>query len=219
MNKQIVRQVQKSGSRFDVCVAPEVREALHVKKGDNVSFEIVPDSEIVKLSKVNPANPDLDNSQDDNRGNPVNKSGDNKETSLANRSKARRVESNKSETEIEFCLNCGSGNIEIKDNGYYCQGCDALFEFSGNGVRVVKLNPVANGIDDLESRLDQVEQDIQDIDERLNDGSDDEDGFLDWGLAPWLGFARKPVKVMSGADQGENENPDENEDENDDDLI
>lgn len=204
MNKQVVRQVQQNGSRFDICFAPEVREALHVGKGDNVAFEIEPDNEIVKLSRVALADPDLSN--------PENKPGDNKETSLAVRSNARQVESEESETKVEFCLNCGSEDIEIKGNGYYCQGCDVLYEFTGDGVKPVKLNPIADGIGDLESRLDQVEQDVRDIGDRFKDESDDEDDFLDFGF---FCKSRKPVVVMSGADQDENENPGENEIEDD----
>jgi len=212
MNKQVVRQVQKSGNRFDVCFAPEVRDALSVKKGDNVAFEIDPDSEIVKLSKVAPANPDLDNSQDENRDNPENKSNNDNETSLAVRSDARRVEpARKTETKIEFCLNCGSDEIEIDGNGYYCRDCDVLYEFTGNGVKPVKLNPIANGISDIESRLDQVEQDVRDIDGRMNDFSDDEPGPLDWFFVP------KPVGAVSGIKADENENPDDYGEENDND--
>lgn len=210
MNKQVVRQVQQNGSRFDVCFAPEVREALCVKKGDNVSFEIDPDSEIVKMSKVNPANPDLDNPQDDNRLNPENKSGENKVNSLAVRSKAVPVE-DETETTIEFCVNCGSGDIEIKGDRYYCRTCDVLYEFTGKGIKPVKLNLLSEGIGNLESRIEQIEQNVRDIDERLGDESD-AIGSLDW-LCP-----RESVKVMSGADQDENENPDEN-DEIDDDFL
>lgn len=207
MEKQIIRQLQQSGNRLTVCIAPEIREALQANKGDNLAFEIEPDSGVVRLSKVVLSNPGSDDSQDE-----TNK--DNKDESGITLSAELRVDGadkktqgqQTNKTNIEFCPSCGSNEFDVTGNKIYCRKCDVLYESAADGsFRVVKLSPLADEVDDISQRLEQVEQDVQDIDEQLNPKSNkpDDDDWLDdyWGKDE----DSAEVKVAVGAESDEDE--------------
>ncbi|MBA7532886.1 hypothetical protein ES705_25116 [subsurface metagenome] len=168
MEKQIVRRLQKSGNGMNVRVPPKVCEALQANKGDNLSFEFEPDSGVVKLSKVVKPNPGHDDVLD--------------ETHRISEFKSRADEPGKKEqsqqtetSEFEFCSSCGSENIEVNGNKFYCSDCDITYEVTPKGTKVVTTNP-AKDID-IEHRVERLEQDV---DEMLNNesGKNKKPGFL-----------------------------------------
>jgi len=203
MEKQIIRQLQKSGNGMNVRVPPKICEALQASKGDNLSFEYEPDSVVVKLSKVVKPNPGLDNVLD--------------ETHRISEFKSRADEPGKKEqsqqTEtsgFEFCSSCGSENIEVTGNKFYCGDCDITYEVTPKGTKVVATNPPKEQIDELHARLDDVEKDV---DELLNNesGKNEKPGFLQSLLGGGEndndGFLQL-VAVGTGEDEDEDEEPD-----------
>lgn len=199
MEKQVIRQLQQSGNRLNVCIAPEIREALQAEKGDNLAFEFEPDSGVVKMSKVVLPNPGSDDVPADNQAdNQTDNQADNQTTETTN---------------IEFCPNCGSNEIDVNGSKILCHKCDALFEpIAKGGFRLVKMSPLAGDIDDIQQRLEQVEQDVQDIDEQLNPEPDeDEVDFLDdyWGRDEDVAKAKARAKVPVGAESDEDEDEDD----------
>jgi len=152
MNKQLIRQLQKSGNGYSVRVPPEVREDLQAnKQGDNVSWEHNPDSGKWEFGKVAQPNPG-----DETRQNIETESIVDDET-----------QSQQPEPKFKFCSECGSPNISVTGNKYYCHKCDVLYEFSAGGVIAVKLNPLED-YSEIKARLANVEQNQNQLVGELN---------------------------------------------------
>lgn len=98
---------------------------------------------------------------------------------------------------IEFCTSCGSKNIEVTGQQYYCPDCDVTYKVTEAGTKVVSMNPLGK----TNERLDQIEKDVaeikcnkssvpkevDDITEQnpaeskpSDDESTDQDGFVNW---------------------------------------
>jgi len=153
MEKQLIRQLQKSGNGYSVRVPPEVREDLQAnKQGDNVSWEHNPDSGKWEFGKVAQPNPG-----DETQQNIETESGVDNET-----------QSQQPEPKFKFCSECGSPNIDVTGNKYYCHKCDVLYEFSAGGVIAVKLNPLSEDYGEIKSRLENLEQNQNQIVGELN---------------------------------------------------
>ena len=60
---------------------------------------------------------------------------------------------------IEFCTSCGSQEIEVAGNTYYCPDCDVTYKVTTQGTKVVDSNPLGKE----KARLDQCEQDITEL--------------------------------------------------------
>jgi len=60
---------------------------------------------------------------------------------------------------IEFCTSCGSKDIEVNGNRYYCPDCDITYQVTKLGTKVVDSNPRGKE----KARLDQCEQDIAEL--------------------------------------------------------
>jgi len=153
MEKQIIRQLQKSGNGYSVRVPPEVREDLQVnKQGDNVSFGRNPDSGRWEFGNVAPPNPGDETHQDIESESRVDS----------------ETQSQQPELKIEFCAKCGSPNIDVTGNKYYCHKCDVLYEFSAGGVIAIKLEPLSEDFEKMKSRLLNVEQNQNQLVGELN---------------------------------------------------
>lgn len=142
MEKQIVRQLQKSGNGYSVRVPREVREDLQAnKQGDNLSFGLNPDSGKWEFGKVDPPNP-----------------GDKTSQNIENESRVdNEAQSQQPESKFEFCAKCGSPNINVTGNKYYCHKCDVLYELTAGGVIAVKLEPLSEEFEEMKSQLAKVE--------------------------------------------------------------
>jgi len=153
MEKQIIRQLQKSGNGFSVRVPPEVREDLQAnKQGDNVSWGRNPDSGRWEFGKVAPPNP-----------------GDETHQNIENESRVdSETQSQQPEQKFEFCAKCGSPNINVTGNKYYCHKCDVLYEFSAGGVIAIKLEPLSEDFEEMKARLANVEQNQNQLVGELN---------------------------------------------------
>ena len=60
---------------------------------------------------------------------------------------------------IEFCTSCGSKEIEVTGQKFYCSACDVTYKVTEAGTKVVDTNPLGK----QNTRLDQVEKDIADL--------------------------------------------------------
>lgn len=60
---------------------------------------------------------------------------------------------------IEFCTSCGSKEIEVTGQKYYCPDCDVTYKVTEAGTKVVDANPLGK----QNVRLDQVEKDVADL--------------------------------------------------------
>ena len=60
---------------------------------------------------------------------------------------------------IEFCTSCGSQNIKVTGNTYYCPDCDITYKVTTQGTKVIDSNPLGKE----KARLDQCEQDIAEL--------------------------------------------------------
>lgn len=60
---------------------------------------------------------------------------------------------------IEFCTSCGSQDIKVTGNTYYCPDCDITYKVTTQGTKVIDSNPLGN----QKARLDQCEQDIAEL--------------------------------------------------------
>jgi len=152
MEKQLIRQLQKSGNGYSVRVPPEVRDDLQAnKQGDNVSFEHNPDSGKWEFGKVAQPNP-----------------GDETHRNIETESRVdNETQTQQPEQEFEFCAKCGSPNINVTGNKYYCNKCDVLYELSAGGVVAVKLNSLED-YSEIKSRLANVEQNQNQLVGELN---------------------------------------------------
>ena len=153
MEKQIIRQLQKSGNGYSVRVPPEVREDLQVnKQGDNVSWGRNPDSGRWEFGKVDPPNP-----------------GDETHQNIETESRVdSETQSQQPEQIFERCAKCGSPNINVTGNKYYCHKCDVLYEFSAGGVIAIKLEPLSEDFEEMKARLANVEQNQNQLVGELN---------------------------------------------------
>jgi len=64
-----------------------------------------------------------------------------------------------SKIKIEFCTSCGSKDIEVTGQKYYCSTCDVTYIVTEAGTKVVSTNPLGK----TNTRLDQVEKDVADL--------------------------------------------------------
>lgn len=153
MNKQIIRQLQKSGNGYSVRVPPEVREDLRVnKQGENVSFGRNPDSGKWEFGKVDQPNP-----------------GDETHQNIEAESRVDdETQSQQPEPKFEFCAICGSPNIDVTGDKYYCHKCDVLYEFSAGGVIAIKLEPLSEDFEEMKAQLAKVEQNQNQLVGELN---------------------------------------------------
>lgn len=94
---------------------------------------------------------------------------------------------------IEFCTSCGSQDIKVTGNSYYCPDCDITYKVTTQGTKVIDKNPLGKE----KARMDQMEEDIAELKETKEPGTgpaepaepaaseDDEDesepdGFVTW---------------------------------------
>lgn len=61
--------------------------------------------------------------------------------------------------EIKFCTSCGSKDIEVTGQKYYCPDCDVTYKVTEAGTKVVETNPLGK----QEARLSQAEKDIAEL--------------------------------------------------------
>ena len=61
-----------------------------------------------------------------------------------------------SKVKIEFCTSCGSNNIKVTGNIYYCPDCDITYKVTDQGTKVFDSNPLFK----TNVRIDKIEQDI-----------------------------------------------------------
>ena len=64
-----------------------------------------------------------------------------------------------SKIKIEFCTSCGSKEIQVSGQQYYCQDCDVTYKVTEAGTKVVDTNPLGKE----KARLDQIEKDVADL--------------------------------------------------------
>lgn len=93
-----------------------------------------------------------------------------------------------SKIKIEFCTSCGSKEIQVNGQQYYCPDCDVTYKVTEAGTKVVDTNPLGKE----KARLDQIEKDVADLkgqkpaeekpqDPELDDNDDEEqepEGFI-----------------------------------------
>ncbi len=60
---------------------------------------------------------------------------------------------------IEFCTSCGSQDIKVTGNTFYCPDCDITYKVTAEGTKVIDSNPLGKE----KARLDQCEQDIAEL--------------------------------------------------------
>ena len=60
---------------------------------------------------------------------------------------------------IEFCTSCGSNEIEVNGQQFYCQVCDVTYKVTEAGTKVLTTNPLGK----QNTRLDKVEKDVADL--------------------------------------------------------
>ena len=60
---------------------------------------------------------------------------------------------------IEFCTCCGSKEIEVTGQKYYCSVCDVTYNVTEAGTKVVDANPLGK----QNARLDNIEKDVADL--------------------------------------------------------
>ena len=95
---------------------------------------------------------------------------------------------------IEFCTSCGSKEIEVTGQKFYCSDCDVTYKVTEAGTKVVDANPLGK----QNARLDQAEKDIAELkgqkpaetdpalsspkSEKKDEDEDEEepDGFISW---------------------------------------
>lgn len=69
---------------------------------------------------------------------------------------------------IEFCTSCGSQDIKVTGNNFYCSDCDVTFKVTTQGTKVIDGNPLSKEKD----RIDQLEQDVADLKGNQEPGSE-----------------------------------------------
>ena len=61
-----------------------------------------------------------------------------------------------SKIKIEFCTSCGSQDIKVTGNKYYCPDCDITYIVTTQGTKVIDSNPLGKEKD----RIDRLEDDV-----------------------------------------------------------
>lgn len=69
---------------------------------------------------------------------------------------------------IEFCTSCGSQEIQVTGNSYYCPDCDVTYKVTTQGTKVIDSNPLGKE----KTRLDQVEKDVAALKGKQEPGSE-----------------------------------------------
>ncbi len=212
MQKQYVRKVQKIGNGLGLRVPPELCQEAEVGRGDNIALEFNPESGGLKLGKVALANPVVDDvpPQDETLENSESKSNENK----SRVDLAGETEQNPQPdvSKFEFCTSCGSDDIQVTGNQFYCGECDVTYEVTPRGTKVVAANPMQI-VNDLENRVEQLEHSVDGLNHKS--GNDENSG----GLLSWLGIRWSDgndgngdeglVPVGAGSDEDEDEDEDE----------
>ena len=67
---------------------------------------------------------------------------------------------------IEFCTSCGSQEIKVTGNNYYCPECDVTFKVTTQGTKVIDSNPLGKE----KSRIDALEEDVAGLKENKPPG-------------------------------------------------
>jgi len=221
MQKQYVRKMQKIGNGLGIRISPELCQEADVGRGDNLSIEFDPDSGGFKLVKVAQANPGLDDVQQQDETHEIGKDESSENKSSENKSRvdlADKKEPNLQPevSKFEFCTSCGSDDIQVTGNQFYCGDCDVTYEVTPRGTKVVATNPFEN-VKDLENRVEQLEEDIDKLNN--NPGKDKNSG----GLLSRLGIEFGIVNGDEDEDDedlvpvGAGENPGSDDDDDDDD--
>lgn len=60
---------------------------------------------------------------------------------------------------IEFCTSCGSQDIKVTGNTFYCPDCDVTYKVTTQGTKVIDSNPLGKE----KARIDQMEEDIAEL--------------------------------------------------------
>lgn len=205
MQKQYVRKMQKIGNGLGVRIPPELCQEAEVGRGDNISIEFNPDSGGFKLGKVATVNPGLaDVQQQDETHQNIET-----ESRVDNETQSQQPEI----SGFEFCSSCGSKNIEVAGNKYYCGDCDITYEVTPKGTIAIDTNPLGN-VDKLEHRVEKLESDVDEI---LNNesGENEKPGFLQSLLGGgendndgFLQFVPVGAEEDIGTDEDEENRPD-----------
>lgn len=69
---------------------------------------------------------------------------------------------------IEHCTSCGSTNIKVDGNQYYCPDCDKTAKVTEQGTKVIDKNPLGRE----KARIDQLEDDVAELKGEKNPGPD-----------------------------------------------
>lgn len=69
---------------------------------------------------------------------------------------------------IEFCTSCGSQDIKVTGNNYYCSDCDVTFKVTKAGTKVVDSNPLGKET----SRINALEEDVAGLKSEKKPGSE-----------------------------------------------
>lgn len=91
---------------------------------------------------------------------------------------------------IEFCTSCGSQDIKVTGNNYYCPDCDVTFKVTTQGTKVVETNPLGKS----KARIEQLEEDVAELKGNQEPGSEQ---------------PPKPTEPAEPAGGGEDEDEDE----------
>ncbi len=65
---------------------------------------------------------------------------------------------------IKFCTSCGSQDIKVTGNTFYCPDCDITYKVTAQGTKVIDSNPLGKE----KARVDQCELDIAELKCELN---------------------------------------------------
>ena len=66
---------------------------------------------------------------------------------------------NPKKIKIEFCTSCGSQDIKVTGNTYYCPDCDITYKVTAQGTKVIDNNPLGKE----KARLDALEEDVAEL--------------------------------------------------------
>lgn len=209
MQKQYVRKMQKMGNGLGLRVPPELCQEAEVGRGDNVSLEFNPDSGGLKLGKVAMANPGLDDvrQQDETHENSESNSSENKSTENESRVDLADEKGQSQQAEVskfEFCTSCGSDDIRVTGNQFYCFECDVTYEVTPRGTKIVATNPPKEQVDEINHRIDDLEKDVDELlNNKPGDDEDDEEphGFI------WFEPENAHVAVGASSDEDEETEP------------
>ncbi len=211
MKKPVIRQLKKmkGGKELVVSVPPEIREPAGLADGDNLLLERDPDSGIVQLSKVDQS---TDRQQYENRENAEDENRENE--SRVDLSAEEEQSQRDGLSKFEFCTSCGSDDIQVTGNQFYCGDCDVTYEVTPKGTKVVGVNP-SEKINGIENRVKQLEQDVGNLNDKSGNDEDENSGVLFSLFGIDFGFVDGTEDdeddedlVPAGAEQDEEDEPD-----------